>query len=335
MSGSSPVHPDSEARGAAPNPSVSVVITTCAMPQRAARAVASVLACVPAPLEVIVVENRPHRGNTARLLAERFIGDERVRCVDEPLQGLSHARNCGLRAARGEIVAFTDDDVVVDGGWIGAIANAFACHPHATCVTGRIAALALDSDEQRVFESFARLGKGSQRQVYAASHPPADDPLFPYAAGRFGSGANTALRADFARAIGGFDVHLGAGTRARGGEDLDLFIRVLRAGEELVYEPAALLRHEHVDSRQALRHHAFDYGVGLSAMLTKQLLAGERRRDFLRRIPAGARYMLARDSAKNANKGTGYPRTLDVLELLGMAAGPGAYLASVLAGART
>jgi GT2 family glycosyltransferase len=310
---------------------VTVVLTTCAMPQHAIRAVASILGCERAPLEVVVVENRPAGSATAGLLAERFAGDARVRCVTEPRRGLSYARNRGLSVARGEIVAFTDDDVVVDEGWIGAIVAAFVRHPHAACVTGPIAALELTTEEQRTFEQFTRFDKGLERQVYAAARPPVGDPLFPYAPGRFGSGANIALRTGFARAIGGFDVRLGAGTRARGGEDLDLFIRVLRTGVELVYEPDALLRHEHRSSRGELRRHAFDYGVGLSAMLTKQLLTGAQRRELVRRIPAGARYLLDRDSPKNAAKGPSYPRLLDLLERLGMALGPFAYLASAIA----
>jgi GT2 family glycosyltransferase len=323
------------ARATVASGELSVVVTTCAQGERAARVVASILACEHPPLEVIVVENRPGAragagaSATATLLAARFPGDERVRCVEEPRQGLSRARNRGLRVARGEIVVFTDDDVVVDRGWLGAIAAAFAREPRAACVTGPIAALALASAEQRTFEQFTRLHKGSQRQVYAIERPPVGDPLFPFAAGRFGSGANIALRATSARALGGFDVCLGAGTRARGAEDLDLFIRVLRSGAELVYEPRALLRHEHADSQRELRRHAFDYGVGLAAMLTKQLL-GEGRSELLRRVPAGTRYLLDPGSAKNATKDADYPRRLDLLELLGIAYGPLAYLASAI-----
>jgi O-antigen biosynthesis protein len=312
---------------------LSVVVTTCAKPRAASRAVASVLACESPPQEVIVVENRPAGSPTADVLRERFGEDARVACVEEPRRGLSYARNRGLAAAGGEIVVFTDDDVVVAPGWIGAIRAAFARHPAAVCVTGPIAALALDGEAQRTFEQFTRFDKGAERQVYALARPPADDPLFPYAPGRFGSGANIALRADFARALGGFDVRLGAGTRARGGEDLDLFIRVLRAGGQLVYEPDALVRHEHVGSEHELRRHAFDYGVGLAAMLTKQLLAGTQRRELVRRVPAGVRYLLDRDSAKNAPKAADFPLLLELLELLGMGVGPFAYLASVF-GAR-
>lgn len=307
---------------------VSVVVTTCAMPEQACRAVASILTGAHAPLEVIVVENRPRGSRTAETLRERFDGDARVRYVEESSRGLSRARNAGLREARGEVVAFTDDDVVVDQRWLGAIATSFAAAPTTACVTGPILPLALETDEQLIFEQFGALCKGFDRRVYTADRPPADDPLFPYAAGRFGSGANIAMRTETARALGGFDVHLGAGTPARGGEDLDLFIRVLRRGGTIVYEPRALLRHEHGRTWRDLRRHAFNYGAGLTAMLTKQFDAGTDRFDLLRRIPAGIRYELDPTSHKNAGKGPDYPKRLDWLQRAGMIAGPILYLAS-------
>ena len=309
-------------------PAVSVVITTCAMPERAADCAAAILAGRTAPLEVIVVENRPGRRPTAELIAERFACDPRVRTIEQPVRGLSNARNAGLSAARGEIVAFTDDDVRVDAGWLSSIARVFATEPEIGCVTGPIVPLALDSPEQLVFEQFGRLGKGWEPRTYRIDDPPPGDPLFPFAAGQFGSGANIAIRADLARNLQGFDPLLGAGTRARGGEDLDLFIRVLHAGAAIRYEPGVLIAHGHPDSYESLRHHAFDYGVGLTAAIAKQAVAGRDRTGLLRRIPAGVRYALDPGSVKNAAKGPEYPRSLKYRELLGMAFGPFGYAAA-------
>ena len=127
--------------------------------------------------------------------------------------------------------------------------------------------------------------------------------------------------------LGGFDVKLGAGTAARGGEDLDMYIRLLLAGETIVYEPAAVLFHEHPSDRRGLRRRAFDYGVGLTAMLTKQLHSGPRLA-LLRAAPAGVGYLLDPRSRKNASRGAGYPRALTMLEGLGMLLGPLAYALS-------
>jgi GT2 family glycosyltransferase len=179
-----------------------------------------------------------------------------------------------------------------------------------------------------MLEQFARFGKGFDAAIFDLAQRPANDPLFPYASGQFGSGANMALRAEFARSIRGFDPHLGTGTPSHGGEDLDLCIRVLMAGGRIAYEPAAIVFHQHPDGAQRLRRQAFRYGVGLSAMLTKQLTVGAHRRDLLRAVPAGVRYLRNPASPKHAAKHHDFPVSLERLERLGMACGPLAYLKS-------
>ncbi|HVC85733.1 MAG TPA: glycosyltransferase [Solirubrobacteraceae bacterium] len=309
----------------APLPTVSVVVTTCAQEQSTAEAVASVLACEPAPLEVIVVENRPARSRVAAMLRERFPADGRVRCVEEPHVGLSSARNAGLWAAEGDVVAFTDDDVIVDHRWIGRIARAFAEEPDAACVTGLIVPGDLNTPTQLLMEQFAGFGKGFERRVHRLSAP--SSPLAPFAAGEFGSGACTALRREAGRALGGFDPALGAGTASRGGEDLDLFVRVLLAGHAIVYEPAAMLSHRHPDEDRRLRNEIFSYGVGLVAMITKQALDGQALA-IARRIPLALRHLRDPASRKNVRKAPEYPRSFDWIERAGMVVGPFAYLRS-------
>jgi O-antigen biosynthesis protein len=310
---------------------VTAVVTTCRNPGPLERCLKSVLACDPAPTEVVVVENRPGTGETAALLAERFAGHP-VRLVEESRRGLSWARNAGLEAASCEIVAFTDDDVVVDAGWVGRLAGGFDRAADVACVTGLILPLRLDTEEQLWIERLASFNKGFATREWRLSTREEHGPLFPYACGEFGSGANTAVLAGPARAIGGFDVRLGAGTPAWGGEELDLYLRMLQAGHALVYEPAALLWHDHPDHPERLRSEAFHYGIGLTAMLTKHALFGADRRDMLSRVVGGVRHILDPGSRKNAAKHAGYPRGLDVLERAGMLIGPAAYLRSRLVG---
>ena len=306
-------------------PPVSVVVATCRQDEAVGRTVASVLACDPPAHEVIVVENRPEGSTVAASLQARFAADGRVRCVAESRQGLSWARNAGIAAATGEVLAFTDDDVEVDAGWVGAIARAFADEPGAACVTGLILPAELETDAQLVVEQYASWDKGYARRVYRHDEP--TGPLFPYAAGEFGSGANTALRADFARATGGFDPALGVGTIACGSEDLDVYVRTLLAGRAIVYEPAAMLWHRSPDNAPAVRSEVFRYGVSLAAVLTKLAVDGHAGR-ILRRVPAGVRFLRDPGSRKNAGKQREYPRRLDFIEYAGMAVGPLAYAAS-------
>ena len=156
--------------------------------------------------------------------------------------------------------------------------------------------------------------------------------MYPYAPGTIGSGANTILRRSVALELGGFEPTLGAGTLALGGEDLDLYMRLLLRGQAIAYEPSAIVWHEHPDGPQRLRSQVYRYGVGLGATFAKQLFRGPARRELLRAVPAGVRYGTDPQSRKNAAKGDDYPRSLDWLERAGVVAGPVAYALSATAG---
>ncbi len=306
----------------------SVVVTTCADATATVRCIKTIRAHARGPLEVIVVENRPEESHVQEALDSAFGRDAVVRYVEEPTPGLSCARNAGLVAAKGHIVAFVDDDVVVDDGWLDALLDAFAAYPEATCVTGQIEPLELGTRAQSLLEQYATFGKGQMRRVYRLDAPPGDIPLFPYTAGHFGSGANMAFRREALLNLGGFDPCLGAGTHARGAEDLDICIRLILRGQTLVFEPGAIVRHRHLDAMNQLYRKVFSYGVGLGALITKHLTSAPNRRGLIRLIPTGIRYLLSPQSRKNAAKATDFPRQLDLVEWIGMALGPIAYARS-------
>ena len=308
----------------AAKPYVSVVVTTCNDAAHLVPCVRSILASSYDMFEVVVVENRPRGSTVAHALRDAFAGDSRVRYAEEPIRGLSAARNRGADEARGDVVVFTDDDVIVDRHWLAHVVLAFV-ETSADCVTGLILPYELETSAQRWLEEFGGFAKGFRRVVYDARSGDGD-PLYPYAAGRFGSGANTALLTSVAREIGPFDTSLGAGTASAGGEDLDLYIGLLRGGRRLTYEPAAIVWHRHHADVRLLARQLFHYGTGLSAALTKQLVAVPERRDVLRRVPRGLAYLARADSPKNRGKGGDYPTALTLLELAGLAAGPPAYL---------
>jgi GT2 family glycosyltransferase len=313
-----------------PSRSVSVVVTTCSRPAALERCLRSVLASDYPTFEVIVVENRPRTPGTEAMLTERFANEPRLRYVEENRPGLSRARNRGLSCAEGEVVAFTDDDVIVDPAWVRRSAEAFETSDDVACVTGLILPLELETDSQLLLEQFAGLGKGFRRHTYRLAKPRNKHPLAVQMPGAIGSGANTAVRAEVASELAGFDESLGAGTPAAGGEDLDLYIRLLREGYAIAYEPSAIVRHQHPDGTSRLNRQVYRYGVGLGALVTKQLVAGPERRRLLRAVPAGVRHARDPGSRKNAGKPDDYPRRLEWLERLGMLSGPVAYLLSVL-----
>ncbi len=322
-------------------PPASVVVPTCAGREELVRSVRSVLDVDYPSFEVLVVDNRPGTSGAAESVRTHFGGDARVRLVQEWKRGLSAARNRGLYSAEGDVVAFTDDDVVVDREWLARLVIALV-DQHADCATGLILPSELRTPAQLLREELGGFGKGFDARVFGPAGVPGN-PLYPYSPGLFGSGASAAFWRDALLAFGGFDEALGAGSPALGGEDLDIYLSFVLAGRRLVYEPRAVLWHRHHPGEQEFRQQVLHYGVGLAAFLTKRFLtSAEERRAILRRVPAGLRLLARpRDGAAPARAvvvvgGAGdgdraartVPRSLTVLQVAGMAYGPVAYLRS-------
>jgi GT2 family glycosyltransferase len=309
--------------GGSDDPLVTVVVATRDRPQSLARCLGALAAVTYAPFEVVVVDNAPSTRETMAVVRQRSGLDPRVRYVRELRPGVSCARNRGLDEARGELVAFTDDDVVVDPGWLDGVVRGFDRSPSVACVTGLVPSARLDTAEQRYFDRRVSWALSCTPHRYSRHTDLQVSPLYPYAAGQFGTGANCAFRTAVLRRLGGFDEALGPGTPAGAGEDLDLFVRTILGGHEIAFEPAAIGWHHHRDELGQLRRQLFNYGVGLAAFATKYLSDRRTARDVLVRLPGGLRRL--RGIAKRAEGPAELPRTIFTAELLGLAWGPIAY----------
>ncbi|MEU4653161.1 glycosyltransferase [Streptomyces sp. NPDC023723] len=318
-------------------PSASVVVATRERAGQLARALDSLLAQDHPDFEIVVVDNAPVTDETRDLVTRKY--GERVRYVREPVPGLAVAHNRGLGVVRGEVTAFTDDDVVADPRWLAELSTPFAADPGLGCVTGLILPARLRTPAQVLLESHGGFAKGFTARTYDPADPPADEPLFPFTAGRFGSGAGMAFRTAVLREVGGFDPATGAGTPARGGDDLYGFVRVLAHGYRLRYTPTALVWHHHRETWRDLETQAFGYGAGLTAYLTAVLVnCPALLPAFLARLPGGlahARTLTAvRDTDRAAGTAPGghddrthpWPRRLSRLQRRGMLYGPLGYL---------
>lgn len=309
-------------------PAVSVVICTRDRIDHLRGALASVLAVDYPDFEVVVVDNASPTNATVDYV--RSLADPRVRVVSEPIAGLSRARNTGLRAARHSIVAFTDDDVAVDSLWLRSIARGFRRGDRVTCVSGIVPSGEIRTHAQAYFDRRVGWASSVTPRIYDLAHPPADVPLFPFQVGMYGTGANFAVSRDRMFDLGGFDEALGVGSPTNGGEDLDMFFRVLMAGDQLVYEPASIVWHRHRADSDALAVQARGYGLGLGAWLTT--IATDRRaatlaaRVAVRRLGSAVRLSvkMSKVASPPDDLAADLPDGIGRMELLSIAKGPGA-----------
>jgi GT2 family glycosyltransferase len=223
-------------------------------------------------LDIIIIDNAPCTLGTKNLVTKHY-SQMRYICEDRP--GLNWARNRAILEARGEIIAFTDDDVVVDPGWVKALAAVFDEEPEAMAVTGAIVPYEIETEAQELFEkygSFVHGGfcKGFVRRWYRTNAGPVGRTHG--GSGRFGAGANMAYRRSLFDRIGYFDPALDVGTVTNGGGDLEMFFRVLKEGYMLVYEPNALVRHRHRRDYPALYRQIAGWGIGFSAHLMRSFM---------------------------------------------------------------
>ena len=199
-----------------------------------------------------------------------------VRYTCEPRPGLDRARNRAIVEARGELLAYTDDDAVPDPSWARALAAAFASAPDVMAVTGSVVPLVLDTEAQELFERAGGFGMGFAPRVYRAPRRLA---IARYGeAGQLGTGANMAFRRTVFDTVGPFDPALDVGTVTNGGGDIEMLFRVVHAGWALAYTPEALVRHDHRRDRESLRQQLRNNGIGFSAYVVRSILAhpGER-----------------------------------------------------------
>lgn len=313
------------------HPLVTVVIPTLKNLRRLIPCVDGILRSRYEKLDVLVVNNDPAEGDVEARLSEEFDSDGRVRYAHQPLIGVSNARNVAIDQAKGEIVIFADDDVVVDSNWVGAIVDVFTTQPKTDCVTGPILAAEMESRAQHLLEQYGGFDKGFERQIFDMDEYRRHEPMYPFDAGRFGSGANMAFRLEVFRKLGGFSTTLGPGTPTWGGEDIDLARRLVWAGHQLTYEPMAAVWHFHRRRWDDITKTLYRYGVGLGAMLTSAFFESPRSAAFmLKAIPAGVAHVFSPSSRKNEKKTEAYPSKLNFLELGGLALGPLSYLRSRL-----
>jgi glycosyltransferase involved in cell wall biosynthesis len=221
---------------------LSVLVPTHGRPDLLGRLLSSLAAATPSALrwELVVIQNAtpPALEPAYRTALDGAPLPHRV--LREPVAGKCRALNRGIEAARGETVAFLDDDVIVRPAYFLGIEEALATTPYRV-FGGRVLPLWPAPPPRWL----AGAGELSASRGPVVVHDYGDTPR-PYAPPmRRPVGCNFFCQRDLFRRHGGFDVRLGpgAGKGHMGGEESELLARFRRGGEAIFYAPRVAVDH--------------------------------------------------------------------------------------------
>jgi glycosyltransferase involved in cell wall biosynthesis len=216
-------------------PEVAVVVCTRNRSAALTGALEAVLAIDhdPRAWELVVVDNASTDDTAAVAGAVAAAHPGRVRVVGEPEVGLSAARNAGIAATEAPVVAFLDDDAFPEPGWLAALVAGFR-RREVMCVGGPVAPI-LDGELPRWFSG--------RFLPYLTVWDLGPKPL-ELRYNEYPRGANIAFRRAGLEQVGGFSPHLGRrGSSLLSCEEIELCLRLERAGFVALYQPGARVRH--------------------------------------------------------------------------------------------
>jgi glycosyltransferase involved in cell wall biosynthesis len=210
--------------------------------------------------EVIIIDN--NSSDDTWNVSQEFIRSSglKIKYFFEKEQGLAHARNRGIREAQGKIIAFTDDDCIVDHFWIMSILQEFSSDSSISVVCGRVELYNKDDKPISIRTS-------NKRTTFSSP-----DHLF-----NLVIGANMAFDRQVFDEVGMFDTDFGPGTKLGSADDSDFLYRVYKRGLTITYSPDVLVHHNHGRRDVAqLKFTYKSYAKGRGGFYCKHILRGDR-----------------------------------------------------------
>ena len=217
------------------------------------------------PWQLIIVDNGSTDGTGEWVRAMTSSRSGWIDVLSEPSVGVSRAKNRGLSHARGEIIAFTDDDCYPTESYLNDLLDVFAT-PGVDYCGGRV--LLHDPTDLPV--------------TIKTSDTPEVFPAHSYIPTGAIHGANMAFTRRVVQAVGPFDVMFGPGALTRAAEDSDYLLRASWCGFTGMYSPKPTVRHHHKRKTQAdyvSINRTYDFGRGayyakhMCARRTRHLMA--------------------------------------------------------------
>lgn len=194
--------------------------------------------------DILVVDNGD--GDAVSALCRR----RGVACVREPVAGVTRARNRGARAARGELVAYIDDDAVAEPTWLGTLVSEFR-DAQVAAAAGRTRYVKADPDTGllTVEEALDGVAARPYRRFDRHSQEWFGTACF----GGIGDGNTMMIRRELLISAVRFDERIGRGQLIDGGDEHVAFMSLIADGHTVVHVPAAVVRHPAPASPEARR----------------------------------------------------------------------------------
>ena len=186
--------------------------------------------------EIVLVDN--NCTDNTREICEVFAAahkDVNFRYVTEPEQGLSAARNKGIKEARGELLVYVDDDALVDPNYLRDYTEWFAAHPGTMACGGPI---------EPLYETAEPAWMTPYTKALLTAWMNYGNKVREYPKGRYPGGGNAAYRKEVFEKVGLFNTALGRkGTNLMGSEEKDIFDKMHALGMQVLYLPTPVLHH--------------------------------------------------------------------------------------------
>ena len=186
--------------------------------------------------EIVLVDN--NCTDNTRAVCEAFAKahkDVQFRYVLEPEQGLSAARNKGIKEAKGDVIVYIDDDALVDTDYLRTYAEWFEAHPETMACGGPI---------EPLYETKEPSWMTPYTKALLTAWMNYGDKVREYPKGRYPGGGNAAYRKEVFDKVGLFNTALGRkGGNLMGSEEKDIFDKMHSLGMQVLYLPTPILHH--------------------------------------------------------------------------------------------
>lgn len=242
-------------------PCVSVLICTRDRTEHLARCLDSLASSTAKPLEIVVIDQSSDDKTADLVRAFSAHADIPLHYHRPGSVGHTKARNIGVKLSRGDIVAFTDDDCLVDRDWLGAVVSGLS-DMRVVCVCGRTKPAA---HQDRPRQALISTLNCDRPRIFRGKRNPIG----------IGRGNNMAFVRDDLLRLGAFNELIGVGTNVYAGDDIDLFYRVLCAGRWIAYCPDAVVYHAQPDEWESVIRKKRGYAISVAAILGSRVRYGD------------------------------------------------------------